>query len=562
MANQNQVPGKIPALRTYAQDLEDTRHAKNIASKVVAVDEPSVVIKVAAHHKVAQVAPIINKKSPPTSIKRAPEKELIDVTKELNTLNTKIIVDNEDAASATVITDTKRDRFKLFPAILSSLNNWFSNQKKSRREKAVPKYTIPQTIRRKGLIQKATSNTGKTVTADFNNIQERVRQRSDEVVETEEVEGKIIWTPDTEPGFLLLEKTSTSPIINVWVEPRKSYYKEMPILEEIEDQETDEDISRWDNQEETPATEIGPEENIYTWEAENNLEAEKMMVDTPKPEVVVLEVAEPAQVLKTAPLSVQEVLETDDVEEIGPQTRLIPPKPKLSRHINNSLWRQLHDLNTNTLALLISAFILLGVASIFVIQIFLNQESETIPNIISAPPSLLLNTNLNLIINSSNNGSNLITSLNNLKPTGQEIVQAVFMEAAPDNTSMLPVVVLNLLGLDVEKNLAQSISELRFGFTSEGQPFILMKVPNTIVATGGLFLWEENLYADLSKIFVLDPIPQSSNLNFSDSTFAGRDVRLIKQPSRSELLIYGLINNTVIITTTSSSYRELSILIK
>jgi len=562
MANQNQVPGKIPALRTYAQDLEDTRHAKNIASKVVAVDEPSVVIKVAAHHKVAQVAPIINKKSPPTSIKRVPEKELIDVTKELNTLNTKIIVDNEDAASATVITDTKRDRFKLFPAILSSLNNWFSNQKKSRREKAVPKYTIPQTIRRKGLIQKATSNTGKTVTADFNHIQERVRQRSDEMAETEEVEGKIIWTPDTEPGFLLLEKTSTSPIINVWVEPRKSYYKEMPILEEIEDQETDEDISRWDNQEETPATEIGPEENIYTWEAENNLEAEKMMVDTPKPEVVVLEVAEPAQVLKTAPLSVQEVLETDDVEEIGPQTRLIPPKPKLSRHINNSLWRQLHDLNTNTLALLISAFILLGVASIFVIQIFLNQESETTPNIISAPPSLLLNTNLNLIINSSNNGSNLITSLNNLKPTGQEIVQAVFMEAAPDNTSMLPVVVLNLLGLDVEKNLAQSISELRFGFTSEGQPFILMKVPNTIVATGGLFLWEENLYADLSKIFVLDPIPQSSNLNFSDSTFAGRDVRLIKQPSRSELLIYGLINNTVIITTTSSSYRELSILIK
>jgi hypothetical protein len=136
------------------------------------------------------------------------------------------------------------------------------------------------------------------------------------------------------------------------------------------------------------------------------------------------------------------------------------------------------------------------------------------------------------------------------------------MEVASTNNPMSPVTVLNLLGLDVEKNLAQSISVLRFGYTSEQQPFILMKVPNTIVAQGGLLLWEKNLYADLAKVFVLDPIPQSSNLNFSDSTFAGRDVRLIKQPSGSENLIYGLINNTVIITTTSSSYRELSILIK
>ena len=544
MPNQNQVPGKIPALRTYAQDLEDTRNSKNLSPKVVAIDEPQAPTKIVAH----KVAPIISSKSTASTptIKRAPEKGLIDVTKELNDLGTKIIVDNEDAASATIITDTKHDRFKLFPAILSSLNNWFSNQKTERRKKAIPKYTIPQTTRRQGLIQKATSNTGKTATGDFRDLQERIKQRSDEVVEIE-TEGKTIWTPDTEPGYLLLPETNASPITNVIVEPRKSFYTEIALREEEEreDLETDEETSVWENPEmddvqiEEPETET----SVPAWEPKEII-----------PETPILEVVPPT--IPVAPPQVKEI----PLPVAEPKTRLIPPKPNHSA--NHSFWRQLHDLNTNTLALIISAFVLLIVASVIVIQIYLNQEKTTVTNLPLAPESLLLNTNLNLITNSTNAGPDLITALNNLKPTGQELIQAAFIEAASNNNPMAPVTVLNLLGLDLEKNLAQSISELRFGYTSEQQPFILMKVPNTIVAQGGLLLWEKNLYTDLAKIFVLDPIPQSSNLNFSDSTFAGRDVRLIKQPSGSEILIYGLINNTVIITTTSSSYRELSILIK
>ncbi|HMO77633.1 MAG TPA: hypothetical protein PKA42_00555 [Candidatus Paceibacterota bacterium] len=574
MANQNQVPGKIPALRTYAQDLEDTRHAKNLSPKVVAIDEPAATPKVSVH----KVAPTAPKKITPTNITPKRENALIDVTKELNDIGTKIIIDNEDAASATVITDTKRDRFKLFPAILNSLNNWFSDQKKSHSRKAVPKYTIPETTRRKGLIQKATSHTGTIATADFSNLQERIKQRTDEVEEAEVV-GHTIWTPDTEPGFLLLEETNSSPVTNVIIEPRKSYYNEVPLEDEDEDEaddlETDEAFSTWENEAEEESPPVEPEtpqtvESVSRWEAVDIKPIEEIVVEAPQSEWVMPEVKEvslPAQdletttqVISTPPVAIAQ--ESSVIAEAGPATQLIPPKRKPSRFINQSFWSQLHHLNTNTLALLISAFVLIVVVGIVLIQLSLNQERVTPTKEVSTPESLLLNTNINLIVNSNDSASTLVANLNALKPTRREIIQAVFMEAFPENYPMRPVSVLNLLNLDVEKNLAQSITELRFGFTSEQQPFILMKVPSIIVAQGGLFLWEENLYPDFARLFTLDPIPQSSNLNFSDSTFAGRDVRLIKQPSGSELLIYGIINNTVIITTTSSSYRELSILIK
>jgi len=603
MSNQNQALGKIPTLRTYAQDLEDTRHAKSPSPRVVSIDETAFPNKVPARNK----EPFVNKPTRGTVIQPISEKELVGFSKQPNTLVEKIIVDNEDAGEATVITDTKHNRFKLFPAIIISLNNWFSNQKKLRHQKAIPKYTLPQTTRRKGLIQRATSNTGKTATADFRYLQERIKHRSEEIGvagktiwtpdtepvfllldevrnspvtdEKEEVAGKTIWTPDTEPVFMLLDEVRNSPVTNVIIEPKKSHYTEMFMTEDVEDQETDENVSVWENQElpEISQRETEPEESVSTWETEEVtveivqpeiVVPEEVTVEIVQPEIVVpeevtVEIVQPEIVVPEEiypPIPV--VVETNVPEKQKVETQLIPPRPKLGRSTKVSFWRQLHGLNTNTLAFIISSFILIVIASIFVIHILLTRESSPNPGLSPAPESLLLNTNLNLIINSMNGRSNLINSLLALKTTRPEIVQAAYAEVFPSNNLVPPVEVLNLLGLDLEKNLAQSIEELRLGFTSEQEPFILMKVPDIIVAQGGLLLWEENMYTDLGKVFVLDPIAQSSDLNFSDSTFAGRDVRLIKQPSGSELIIYGLINNTVIITTTSSSYRELSILIK
>lgn len=591
MPNQNQVTGNIPALRTYAKDLEDTRQAKNLTPRVVAVNEPETATKVAPQ----KLAPITTKPTKTTASKHTPEKEQIDVTKELSALNTKIIVDNEDAASATVITDTKRDRFKLFPALLSSINNWFSDQKKTRRQKAIPKYTIPQTTRRKGVIQKATSNTGKTATADFHQLQERIKQRSEKIEETEgktiwtpdtepgyllveearatpEIDeaGEIIWTPDTEPGFLLLEEADTSPVTNVVIEPRKSYQSKWDDQEELNYGAIDENYSDWTEEGETaettePAASLAEEEDEGgTLKETNPWEAVDEIVETKKPDTD-YEAVSPTQednsnMKETVSPNTSAPVTSDAPEENRPRTRLIPPRPNYT--FDNSLWSQLKNLNTNALALVISAFILILLIGIFAAQIYLNRENTPTPSNSPEPQSLLLNTNLNLLVKNSNDGSNLISSLTSLRTSRQEITEAAFVEIFPSNDLVAPVEILNSLAVDLEKNLAQSISELRFGFSSEGQPFILMKVPDIIVAQGGLLLWEDEMYDNFSRIFALDPIPQSSNLNFSDSTFAGRDVRLIKQPSGSEILIYGLINNTVIITTTNGSYRELSILIK
>lgn len=91
-----------------------------------------------------------------------------------------IRIENAEAEAATIITDTKKDRFKLFPAISASIKGWFSDKKAEKAAKKAPKYTVPETTRRQGVIQRATSVTAKSTTADHDNIQERIRRREEE----------------------------------------------------------------------------------------------------------------------------------------------------------------------------------------------------------------------------------------------------------------------------------------------------------------------------------------------------------------------------------------------
>lgn len=571
MSNQNQVPGSIPALRTYAKDLEDTRQAKNLIAKVVSASDVDSGKRVPTPPK-----PIREKvERRPEAKKQEPLIKAKPVASK-KTQNAKILVevDNEDAADATVITDTKKDRFRLLPSLLRSINNWFSDHKEARRRKAVPKYTVAETTRRKGVIQKATSKTGKAATADFRNLQERIKNRSEEEMVVSQ-SGQTFWTPDTEPGFLLLEEDNEPQVTNVVIEPRRSIHTNAATLEDFTEDEINEDDLRWEAEANPePAKDVGPRQSEVT-EPETKTQPEPEPEQTweesvpepevaPTPQAVTIE-NEPTEVqieptiVEPEPETPEETVLVPVISDEEKTTRLIPPKPK--RYIDITFWQQLKELNTNALALVISIVILIIASSVFVVQVLLNRDVSPEAEVAPTVESLLLNTELKLLVRNDVSAQSLISSISAEQANVTGIVQIAFVEAFPSNQPLLPSTLIDQLELNTETNLAQSTEELRFGYTSTAQPFILMKVPNTMVAQGGLLIWEKNLYSDFSKVFGLNPTSQSVS-NFTDSTFAGRDVRSIKQPNGDDMLIYGIINNTVIITTNSDSYRELSILIK
>ncbi len=128
--------------------------------------------------------------------KFAPQKQSLTDTKKDN----EFVIDSGTDDGATIITDNKRNRFRFFPAVKRALTDWFSNYQEEQRQKKIPKYVVPDAEIRKGVIQKATSKTGRFATSDFSSIQDRIRQRE----EYEKRMEHVTWTPNTDVGYSLL----------------------------------------------------------------------------------------------------------------------------------------------------------------------------------------------------------------------------------------------------------------------------------------------------------------------------------------------------------------------
>ena len=254
------VKKPIRGLRTFAADLERGRAKKQptgtAAPKATA---PKAQVKLAAPDEKNSVyeAPKWTK-APPPEEKKPPVEEVESMPLPAplpprHTTRDRIIVDNPDAAEATIIRDTKKDRFRLFPAIWTSLKQKFENFKANRKQKQVPKYIVPEASLRKGVIQRATSQTGKVTDLDYESLQDRIKAREERikpqpktdttpaptppqpssgwVTEKDEDEPQVIWTALTEPGYPLLEGPDLTPrltVSNVRIEPKRSLERNKP----------------------------------------------------------------------------------------------------------------------------------------------------------------------------------------------------------------------------------------------------------------------------------------------------------------------------------------------
>lgn len=210
---QKQPKKQLYKIRTFASDQSGNNSAGEIKNpeteKAPTLKaEMSKTIDEISHLDTADLISSPTKTPSRTALKKVVKENIIDesvvtpVRSDLPVSKSKIdiAVSNEDSESATIITDTKKDRFKLFPAISASIKKWFGDYKKNKELKKVPKYTVPETARRKGIIQKATSQTGIGETADFDSIRERVKQRQ-KFEEKAREEAKISIKPNSNKGF-------------------------------------------------------------------------------------------------------------------------------------------------------------------------------------------------------------------------------------------------------------------------------------------------------------------------------------------------------------------------
>ena len=544
METETKPAPKLAAIRTYAKDLDTKRNDKTVtptSQSVPAVNEAPIVEKPVRASDTLTTE--VTKAPAPTPIPK-PEPKKLDTVPALKPITpTKkdptIIVDNEDAAAATIITDTKRGEFKLIPAIINSIRGWFTEKQQDYRAKKIPKYTVPDTTRRKGIIQKATSKSGKFAAADFSSIQERILERKAAAAKAKEGpdEPETIWTANTEPGFpLLTEATVPQQVSNVQVVSRKSF---RAIPEEIV-------VT-------TSAPVVAPEPEFVPEIAEpdDNRWSAPIQESTPAPTLPAVAVMdEPTPT--TAPAPEETVTEE---EPVVPEPELVaePTQPEIKKGRFSLL-----KVNTNTLTIFVSGVVvILAVLSATVYFVFY-KDSAFVSNT-PMPETLLTDTEVRPLVLYTISADSIIeafTSMQNERGT----TQGVFMYTSTigSTETVAPTELLSALELVVAPDFAQTISAVRVGYINQA-PYLVLKIKNETAAQGGLLMWEDTMYTDLMPVLSLAP---ETTDTFLDATISGTDVRVLKNTNGSERLLYGLASDTIVITTNSARYAQLTTLLK
>lgn len=579
MSHPNSDAKSLTKIRTYAMDLDAVRNQQN--PKGVKTENPapvSTITKEVIGEETfkAPISKIVTPKKVVTAIKKKPIGLNIDsatpalkpipssLSESISSINNKksIIVDNDEGAAATIITDTKRNRFKLFPAVISSIKKWFEKEKKSLTAKKTPRYSVPDSSLRKGVIQKATSKTGRFATADFDSIQERIKKRN-EVIE-EEPEGTTIWTPHTETGFFLLEAPEKTPVTNIKIENRKSFVIPLPAetkpttptpetkpVTEIETVVEVEEDNRWSSTEAikpavveaipTPATEV-PEQKII---------AEPAVVAAEETPIIQNRVEE-LPVSKTEEVQTPEELPKEDLPnaEFKIPVTIIKEgedETKVPWYLQRDFW-----LSTNILTLLVATMTVLFIAVGTVM--ILNQKAASTVESPSTEPIL-------------NRGNVEIIKVSNLDLESLTLAFTTAEGKVNKTTEIVPTIdkveisatnVFSLLFPNADISFVHSVKKIHLGYSAQQVPFIVFDFTDKRAVFGGMLVWEHTMTKDLSTILGNN---EDSTTSFTDGKINQIDIRYINKDGQ-DILVYAIIDNSVIITTDRLTLESLIALTK
>jgi len=578
-----------PAIRTFAQDLTEARKKRNQPEtdatsdeSAPAVSEPAV--KKPVEHFKAQ-APQKTTRVEPTIVvpeKKEEKKEFkIDTTKkqpsqlpafhelqeEVNAVTLKQPVKKKYFSKkpafkvstrtanktetkrtnigydATIITDTKHKRFNLFTSIQKALGGWFRSLTVSKKKKA-PVYTVPDTQRRKGVIQKATSKSGSIFTTDSAELKAKIKQRQKLAAARkaeEEEAGKLSWSPFTDAGFALLESPEESARVS---NPHN-------VAVAFKQQTRPDDIVPEENLPTPPTTpvpsqEIEPDNTPVedTTTADSRWEAPAPVVapvieKTPEPEPTPEPITEVEVESEIAAQAVSEVVAPTPVQKTNTS-----PEEKTSG-------LNIQSLNTNALAMSIVAVLSGVIVIFFVAQALVSYLSKVEPVLTIDNTSYLRSATPNPVSLAQLNSMNDIPLQAGIFLDVQYVDTQLFFQ---NGEVIPPATILSALQFRVLPSFSQSLSDVRFAQINQSEPILVIEFTNIETAMGGFLAWEDTMAQDLKELYL---ITQSDLAEFSDGTASGKDIRILQSPAGEVLAVYGIVSSdTALVTGSIDTFIE------
>lgn len=468
------------------------------------------------------------------NVKSIQEKIVIDPKKEVKHIkkstqkNSKTVRPNI-GYDAAVITDTKSDRFKLFPSIIASIRSWLKRLAEEKKRKSIPKYTVAEADRRKGVIQQATSKTGTIFSADNETIREQIRRRQLQN-EAENDEAETIWTPFTETGFSLLRAPEITPVVtqNVVVSYKKPVSAGAVIVAQADSKlETAGNLKTIGALSENEHSDADPlaEER---WNAARENDTNQTPVHSENVE--------------------------KEVQSLATESEATPvPKVPTTQQPRNLL----AIFDTNTLTVLLLIVVICAVAIIFATRIIMDkfdQRSTSSLEITTTTKPILVTENL----------VNVTLSVQDLNQIPALLDSTIASQASAGLTEYALVsgvgdevgasYLFELLGFNTMPILRQSLTAVRFASINQSRPAVLLSFVNEDAVRGGLLNWEITMPTDLR---VLYNIPSTATASLTDEQIGGFDVRVLRH-DEVIVLVYGIVNsNTAIIAATGEDFAQI-----
>lgn len=514
----------LRGLRTFAADRDALQPKEKIASA-----KTTTPTKVVTPKSAPATVPKSAVTKPVTKLDETGEKipafhELKHKPVEPEKTPAKIAIDDtEGAFGGTVITDTKKDRFKLFPALGASISAWWKKIT-TKKKKNTPTYAVPDSSLRKGVIQKATSKTGAFFTADAASLKERIKERNTtpeptppQTTASTQEEASVSWSANTDTGYALLENQPNKPA---------------PLPKP-----------------EVPAPE--PKKS------------KPVPVPTPPPAPQQTATAQKADSTKSAPTRDEWVYNPSEEEQAPP-----PPRPQLIKTpppVQTPL-ADLPDISTPRPRTSTTNKIVIGVFLAIIACFILFILGKNVYDIVQAQraASLVFEEQTDSILSRAPQQDMIISDLSVLAI--QEVVRVSQAQSGRtvrelrlllgEDVPVLPSRFFSIISTDLDPALTETLEDVRLAVSDHPTQGVLLRVKDSKTTQGGLLAFEPTMHESLSTIFQ-NRSTTSTLSKFVDERIESIDVRVLYTTDYEAKVVYGFINDTTVLITPDREQFEL-----
>jgi len=441
---------------------------------------------------------------------------------------------SDDVETGSIITDTKKDRFKLLPAIWHALTGWYQEKEEEIEDRLTPKEMVEPGRTRADVIRQAAAGSALAPRDDHGQVSERLKHVERTAVESSPV--------------VIKDKA-------VVTQPSWSYTKEETSTETT-----------------TPETNVTKPNNI---QPEPTTIADDGYTPTAVPAPAPEQKPEPEQPLPPQP----EAPTTSELDQpisyvpqsVTAQTSQAQPKiaygASLSEPTSTSVRLQ-PSRTLMTIAIILAVTAGVGVSVWFFggnggdSNVVTNSQAN-VPQTIAAQDTVSVALGVNretllqsiLVASASTNSTvTQIYPTHSAGPATTEEIMAVLDWRAPGG-------------------FVRGIKSIAFGKYRGQTPFIVLQVTSFETAFGGMLTWESDMSADLAPLFgetvrnTFDPNARTSTQTraafFVDKPVGTLDTRLLKDEKAADRIIYTFLDqNTILITTSVAALEEIEPYVK